>query len=185
MLKGIAVFLLEIPVRVRVALKSTFANRPARYEYHGYTIDNVYQAVSDGLRAEIVDMWLNNKIIPSRGMALRRVDQVFLSIRNPAGQLAGVATVYVDDFQQRGDSYYFFRMFIQPHDRIPGLMRFSAVLTRDLLRARHKPGGPQGIVHVNENQKLMRPGMRRMFERNGYEYMGRTPKGNDVWRALF
>lgn len=157
----------------------------ASYDYQGYAVENVYRVISPALRDEIVEMWLRNQALPNRELALQRVDQVFLSIRNPAGQLAGVATVYIDDFQQRGNPYYFFRMFIQPHDRIPGLMRFGAILTRDLLRGQHKPGGPQGIIHVNENQKLMRPGMRRMFERNGYEYMGRDPKGQDIWRALF
>lgn len=155
------------------------------YDYHGYTIYNVYKTVSGDLRDEIIDLWRRNRILPGPEEARRRVDQVVLAIRNPAGQVVGVTTVYTGDFQQRGNVYYFYRMFIQPSDRIPGLMRSVTLRTRDLLRERHTPDGPRGVIIVTENAKLMRPGMRRMFERNGYEYMGRGPKGNDVWRALF
>lgn len=159
----------------------------ADYDYHGYTIYNVYHAVPAGLRDEIIDLWRRNRILPHPDEAERRVDEVVLVIRGPAGQIVGVSTVYIGDFQQPGNSYYFYRMFIQPADRIPGLMRFVALRTREILKAQHVPGtdGPQGVIHVNENQKLMRPGMKRMFERNGYEYLGRGPKGNDIWRYLF
>lgn len=157
----------------------------ASYDYHGYTIANVYRNIPAGLRGEIIDLWLRHRVIPSQGEAQRRVDQVVLAIRNPAGRMAGVTTAYVGDFQQPGNSYYFYRMFIQPDDRIPGMMRFVTLRTRDVLAAHHRPGGPQGMIIVTENQKLMRPGMRRMFERNGYEYLGRGPKGNDIWRSMF
>lgn len=157
----------------------------ASYDYHGYAIDNVFQAVPPALRDEIIDLWRRNQILPGPEEALRRVNQVVLAIRNPAGQVAGVSTAYVGDFQQRGNSYWFYRMFIQPADRVPGLMRFVTLRTCGILGERHVPGGPKGVIIVTENRKLMRPGMRRMFERNGYEYMGRGPKGHDVWRVLF
>lgn len=157
----------------------------AGYDYHGYAVEDVYQAIPPDLREEILDLWERNKVIPSREAAERRVDQVVLAIRNRAGEVAGVSTVYVGDFQQPGNAYYFYRMFIQPADRIPGLMRFVTLRTCDVMRERHVPGGPQGVIIVTENAKLMRPGMRRMFERNGYEYMGRGPKGHDAWRVLF
>jgi hypothetical protein len=157
----------------------------AGYDYHGYTIENVYRAVPPGLREEILELWRRNAVIPSREEAVRRVDQVVLAIRNRAGEVAGVSTVYVGDFREPGDACYFYRMFIQPDDRIPGLMRFVTLRTCDVMRERHVAGGPRGVIIVTENRKLMRPGMRRMFERNGYEYMGRDPKGHDVWRALF
>lgn len=158
---------------------------PASFDYHGYTVYNVYQAIPPELRDEIVEMWVRNQALPNREVALQRVDQVALAIRNPEGQMAGVSTVYPGDFQQRGNPYFFYRMFIQPVDRVPGLMRFITLQTCYLMRDRHVAGGPQGVIIVTENQKLMRPGMKRMFERNRYEYFGRDPRGYDVWRFPF
>lgn len=166
-------------------MKPSPADLPARYEYHGYTIDNVYSAVSAELRGEIVEMWLRNGVIPSREIAERRVSQVVLAIRNPAGQMAGVSTAYAGDFQQAGNRYFFYRMFIQPADRITNLMRFVTLRTADILQAHYVPGGPQGMLIVTENQKLMRQGMKSMFERNGFEFFGRDHRGLDIWRWKF
>lgn len=157
----------------------------ASYDYHGYTVYNVYRAISPALRDEIVEMWARNQALPGREAAERRIDQVVLAVRNPAGQMAGVSTVYAGDFQQRGNPYFFYRMFIQPGDRIPGLMRFVTLQTCHLMNERYQPGGPQGVIIVTENRKLMRPGMQRMFERNGYERLGRDSRGYDVWRYPF
>ena len=58
--------------------------------------------------------------------------------------------------------------------------------TRDFLRNfKHPVSQPAGILHVNENPKLMRPGVRKLFARNGYKYRGQTSLGEDVWVAEF
>ncbi|MCS3904527.1 hypothetical protein J2T55_002566 [Methylohalomonas lacus] len=155
------------------------------FDYHGYLIQNVFQAIPDDVGAEIIDLWLRNRAVAGRQVAEQRVNQVVLTIRNPEKRLVGVSTVYIGDFLRPGQRYYFYRMFIQPGDRRPGLMRCVSLRTRDLLKQQNPPDGPKGLIIVTENQKLMRPGMKRMFERNGYEYLGRGPRGNDLWRYQF
>ncbi len=44
---------------------------------------------------------------------------------------------------------------------------------------------PAGMLIVTEIPKLMRPGMRRSFQRHGYLYRGKTPRGLDRWLAPF
>lgn len=58
--------------------------------------------------------------------------------------------------------------------------------TRNLLGAfRHPDAEPAGMLIVTENRKLMRPGLKRLLERHGYEYRGRERRGLDVWLARF
>jgi hypothetical protein len=77
-------------------------------------------------------------------------------------------------------------MFLHPADRVPFLMRAVTNATRDLLRGLPHPGGPvAGMLIETENRKLMRPGIRRYFERHGYLYRGRTGRGLDLWLAPF
>ena len=88
------------------------------------------------------------------------------------------------DFRTHG-KFYFYRMFIRPGDQIPGMMRVVTLATRDFLKPQHAPGGPGGFITIFENPKLMRPGLRRMMERNGFTHASRTPKGFDIWRFDF
>ncbi len=77
--------------------------------------------------------------------------------------------------------YYAYRMFIQPADRVSGMMRFMERKTREHLRGLKIKDKPAGMSIVTQNIKLMGPGMRREFERAGYTCIGKTPRGFDLW----
>ena len=58
--------------------------------------------------------------------------------------------------------------------------------TRDFLRDfTHPDALTAGLYLITENPKLMRPGMKRSFQRHGYVYRGKTVHGLDVWVAEF
>ena len=81
---------------------------------------------------------------------------------------------------------YAYRMFLREQDRVPYLMNAVIARTRDFLRDfKHPKANPVGVLHVNENPKLMRPGVRRLFERHGYRYLGQNRKGQDMWLTEF
>ena len=155
------------------------------HDYHGYSLFAVYGVTTQKCRKEILELWQRNNAIASSYINEDRARQVVYMIRNASDQLVGVSTVYVSNFKRPGNPYFFYRMFIQQGDRVPGLMRFVTLRTRDLLAANHKQGQPHGLLIVTENQKLMRPGMQRMFNRNGFEYLGQGPRGNDIWVSHF
>ncbi len=154
------------------------------YTFSGYRIFCVYGKVDSGLARELVDFWIDNKAIQNPQRAKARVPQVALIARNSAGRLAGVSTVYIS-MLNRNQRYYFYRMFIQPTDRVSGMMRFMTLRTRDYLRGLKVEDKPQGMAIVTENRKLMDRGMRREFERAGFTCLGKTPKGFDLWISEF
>ena len=47
----------------------------------------------------------------------------------------------------------------------------------------YSDGTLAGMLIVAENSKLMRPGIKRYFERRGYLYRGRTGRGLNLWLA--
>lgn len=155
------------------------------YTYHGYRLYLVHGQTTPDLRREIVEFWQRNNALRAEQEIAQRANQVVFVIRNTTSEIVGVSTAYIGDFLQAGSRYYFYRMFIRPDDRVPGMMRFITLRTRDALQAEYAPGQPLGMVIVTENPKLMRPGMKRMFARNGFKYLGRGPRGNDLWLSAF
>jgi hypothetical protein len=155
------------------------------YNYHGYKLYNVYQKTTPDLRREIIAFWQLNNAIPDLREADRRVHEVVCLIRNPADVIVGVSSVYTARAGNPPASYYFYRMFIQPGDRIYGMMRLVPIRTRDFLRDEMPEPKPCGLVIITENPKLMCKGMRRTFARHGFEFVGKDQGGLDVWIFRF
>lgn len=150
-----------------------------------YRLEGVYLAASPEQRAEAVAFWLGQGALPHRQAAERRARDLVYLVRRHDGALAGMSTVGLRTGAD-GRTWYVFRMFLRPEDRAPYLMRAVTNATRDLLRGfEHPQGRPAGMLIVTENRKLMRPGIRRYFERHGYQYGGKTPQGLDLWLAPF
>lgn len=148
--------------------------------FKNYRLDNVYLKTTAAQRGEVTDFWLREKAIADCGEAERRAHEaVFMVYRDDTGELAGVSTVAL---QQRRDGriYYAYRMFLRKQDRVPFLMWTVIVATRDFFHPfEHPEAKPSGMLHVNENPKLMRSGVRRFFARHGYRYHGKNPRGQD------
>lgn len=150
-----------------------------------YRLDSVYLRTTEAERAEIMALWQSQGVVPDPAERLRRSHEVVLMVRNPAGELVGVSTVGLTRVQD-GRVLYVYRMFLRPRDRVPQLMTTVTDGTRDFLRGfDHPQAQVAGLLIVAENRKLMRPGLRRTFERHGYQYRGTTPQGQDLWLAEF
>lgn len=152
----------------------------------GYRVETVYGRMTHPLAREIIRFWLEQKAIGSIDEARRRVTQVVDILRNPKGEIAGLHSVYPGPYRKQQDIYLFYRLYIRPDDRRPGVPRFMTQRVAEILL--NRPGvrkGIKGLIVVTENPKLTRQGARRQLNRIGFEYDGRGPKGHDVWRMDF
>jgi len=152
---------------------------------NGYLLENVYLRTTDAQRSEILALWRDEGAGLSRVDAERSSREAVFLVRRRSGELAGVSNVALVRLKG-GKRFYSFSLFLRPRDRVPFLMVKVCDATRDFLRDfKHPLGQPEGMLNVNENHKLMRPGMRRVFARQGYQYWGQTAQGLDVWATLF
>jgi hypothetical protein len=153
--------------------------------FRDYGLENVYRSASPEQRTEAVAFWLAQSALASRREGERRAGELVYLVRRADGALAGMSTAALTAGPD-GRPYFAFRMFLRREDRVPYLMRTVTHATRDFLRALDHPAPrPAGMLIVTENRKLMRPGIRRYFERHGCVFRGRTPRGLDVWLAPF
>ena len=154
-------------------------------EIHGYRLTPVYGRLQPGVRDEIVGMWLAAGVL-SPDEASRRVEEVVIAIRSPAGAVAGVNTVYVQDVPGGGGAYYFYRTFIRAPDRgVPGVTTAAFKAAVALLREHPHPRAPRGVVLIVENPKLFRRAAVARMERLGLHRMGRDARGREVWCLNF
>ena len=155
------------------------------FNYGNYTLRNVFRTINDEQRAACVEMWLRNKALPSAESAWQRAEQVcYLLTETATGRLVGVNTLYVDSLVTGGPQFFLNRMFIEPDYRNSRLMIIG---TRAMLcyAKTHLSGeGLSGVVNINENTKLARPAINRLFHKAGYRKQGQL-NGKDVWYFEF
>jgi len=152
----------------------------------GYSVETVYGRLNKELAQEIVKFWMQQRVLPNIETARKRVRQVIDVIRNDAGEIVGLNSVYVAPYRNKADNYLFYRLYIRPKDRRPGLARNATEHLVETVRAHPElRPGIKGLVAVTENPKLTREAARRQLQRIGFEYDGRGPKGLDVWRIDF
>jgi hypothetical protein len=157
----------------------------ADVRFRDYLLENVYLRTTKAQRAEIIALWHEKGAISDPAEAKRRSSEAVFLVRTALGELAGLSTVGFLRVKD-GRIFYAYRMFLREQDRVPYLMVAVIRATRDFLRTfQHPELEPAGMIHINENSRLMRPGIRKLFERYGYRYWGETPLGEDVWAFEF
>ncbi len=154
--------------------------------YHDYTIEPIYRAGSKAVRDEIALFWLDTKAIVDVEEAKRRVDEVVCVVRNLDDELVALSTVYVAPYGDAAEPLLHYRMFIRPADRGTGLMKFVTKTTRQFFDEHAAlRDGADGMVIVTENPKLMRAGVKQIFEESPWQAAGKDSRGMDVWRYSF
>jgi hypothetical protein len=153
--------------------------------FRDYLLQNVYLRTTQAQRSEIIALWLEEGALSDQAEAERRSHEAVFLVRTASGDLAGLSTVGLVRVKD-GRTFYAYRMFLRKGNRVPYLMVAVIAATRDFLRTfQHPELQPAGMLHVNENPKLMRPGVRKLFERHGYRYWGTTPQNEEVWAFEF
>ena len=153
--------------------------------FKDYLMENVYLRTTEAQRSEMVELWRNEGSGLEGADAERTSHEAVFLVRNRSGELAGVSTVALIRLKD-GRRFYSCSLFLRPRDRVPYLMINVCDATRDFLRTfKHPLAQPAGMLNINENPRLMRPGARRIFVRHGYTYWGQTSKGEDVWATEF
>jgi len=132
-------------------------------------------------REDILAFWKRNNALPNAEEAQKRVRQVVMMVTGSSGEVIGVSTVYPGQIQNDNREYFFYRMFIQPGDRVFGLMTAVTQKTLQFLQKAAFPDKPDGLIIVTENPKLMRKGAMARLRRLGFQLLGKNAKGMDVW----
>lgn len=151
------------------------------YQRGPYTLTNVFESISEQQREACVDIWLRNKVMPNREAAWQRSAQVCYFITETASrELVGVNTLYKGKVVENGPTRFLNRMFIDPQHRNSRLMITGTAMMLCFAKTQLADRGISGVVNVNENAKLSRPGMRDIFQRLGYQSRG-FHNGQEVW----
>ena len=153
--------------------------------FYDYVVYDFFQKMTPELCEKVIDFWKRNQALPAGAEPAKRAMQVALMTFRKTGELAGVSTVYEGEIEGIPDRHYFYRMFIQPADRVAELMRVMTISTYEILKALQRPDKPKSFIIVSENLKLMRPGLVEKFRKNGYIIIGKNRAGHDVVQKVF
>ncbi len=152
----------------------------------GYSISVVHRHVDNALRDELVAFWMQHGAVPDAAEARRRAGEAVCIVRNAGSEIVAVNSVYVARFRGYADPQYFYRQFARPQDRV---LRLGVAMLRQAvaaLRAAHRAGDPvRGIVLVAENPKLSRKSGHRLLAWLGWTFLGKGPRGFDLWQIDF
>lgn len=155
------------------------------FTHDDYRIINVFGAIDEPIRNEIADLWVSEGVINAQE-AYRRAEEVLFLIRDRNERLVGVNTVYVQNFVQPGNAYYFMRMFVRPDDRRSfGLPAFVSKKTFEYLRDHRPVQDVKGLIIVTENRKFWSENAHRILAGVGWHFYGRGPKGNHIFYQNF
>ena len=150
-------------------------------EFRDYVVRSVVDGPSATDTAAVISLWRDNDILPSAADPAERAKQVVCVCEHTTRGLVGVSTIYPVTLGEQEEPYYGYRMFIQPEDRYPGLMRIMTTLAYETLREVHDTHKPKGLIFYTENRKLMRPGMVARMERGGCRRLSHQFRGQDIW----
>lgn len=157
---------------------------------NGYRMIPVWQKTTPEIRQHILALWQRNGVVIP-GDASARAKQAVFMVLGQEGELVAVNTAYTDTLLEKGiadapsDAFYFYRMFIQPHDRVFNLAKQMIVSTFDYLRDLPAQEAMKGVIMVAENRKLVKRAVQRGFLGIGWQPVGHDQRGNMVLRRDF
>ena len=150
------------------------------FEFGAYTLLNVYQKITEEQKHACVEMWLRNRVLPNKQAALERSKEVCYFITETASdKLIGVNTLYQSHVTNSTPKVFLNRMFIDPAYRNSRLMITGTAVMLCYAKTQLADQGIPGVVNINENKKLSRPGASQIFERLGYRKQ-RMQNGQEV-----
>ena len=153
--------------------------------YGNYRIVDLYGQMIPHIADKIISFWRKNHALPANESGQERVRQIVLAAFNEKDEVIGVNTVYPGKLKGDGPLFFIYRQFIQPEDRVFGLMRYMTMKAWAVLGDKEIEEKPEGVIIITENRKLMRPGIAALFNKWGWQHLGRSPKNEDIWLKKF
>jgi len=161
------------------------------FDYQNFQLVNVFGKITSAQRQQCIQMWRDGGVPFTEHEALQRSQQVCYLFRHiDSGELAGVNTLYKEFLPQLKSEWFCNRMYIRPEYRTSRLMVLATTLMLyySWLHLRKQQGSNgeriRGVANINDNIKLHRKGMRRIFERVGYRYSHKV-LNREVWLFAF
>ena len=144
----------------------------------------VFGSVSDALRAQIVEFWLQEGAVTNPHEAWRRSWEVACVLQQTqGGRIEGACTVAIrlDDY---GVSYGFVRLYIRPASRRVGLnARLMETMIEGFKTMVHEPGAPRHLVATLENRKIERRAAQKIIAKLGFVHVGTADTGELVMQC--
>jgi|SRR4051812_46099407 hypothetical protein len=154
-------------------------------QFKDYLLECVYLRTTEAQRAEILDLWNRESAGLTGADAERSSHEAVFLVRTRSAELAGLSTVALVRVRD-GRRFYSCSLYLRKSGCVPYLNIYVCDATRDFLRTfKHPVEQPAGMLNVQENPRLNRPGIRKLFTRHGYRYWGQTAAGEDVWVTFF
>ncbi len=173
------------------AALDTFENKDPFRVFNGYRFYNVFGKTTALIRGNVQKFWQANNILPADIDPEARARQLAIVCVNDQNHIAGVSTAYKGSLAKHGvqhvsqEPYIFYRTFVQPQDRIPYMAETMTVTTYEILNDIAEMKQFHGMVIIPDNPKLLKPGIRRRFEKENFEVIGQTGRGTDVYCRYF
>tara|TARA_B100000446_G_C10542316_1_gene337370 strand:+ start:142 stop:651 length:510 start_codon:yes stop_codon:yes gene_type:complete len=148
-----------------------------------YLLKCVWQSIDETLSEEIVRFWLDNNALPSKDVALQRVNQVAFIARARSGELIAINTAYLKRNEKIGEYFYYIRAFVTEH------ARRSQVAAEMLRRLQYQFEGLYedgmltpaiGLCMEVENPAIKQSRNEAIWPTTKFIYVGKTPEGNHV-----
>lgn len=150
--------------------------------FRGFTVEPATSPLHPAVAAEVVTLWTTKAALPYHE-AERRLSELVLMVRDPAGRLIGVSTARQGRVQQDGEEHWFLRMFFQQESRgVRGLAAHTLEVAFGLLASRP---GPAGVILVTENPKLHSRRIAEAFRRLHWQHLGRGADGREWFGRRF
>ncbi len=148
-----------------------------------YLLKCVWQSIDKALSEEIVRFWLNNNALPSRDVALQRVNQVAFIARSKSGELIAINTAYLKRNETIGEYFYYIRAFVVEHARRSQLAAEMLRRMQYKFESLHEDGmltPAIGLCMEVENSAIKQSRNEAIWPTTKFVYIGRTPSGSHV-----
>lgn len=144
----------------------------AQFDYDQYRLINVFGKITAQQQRACIEMWARAGVLSSPREAQRRARQVcYLIQHRDSEKVIGVSTLYLDAALGDDELFYANRMFIEEEHRSSRLMITGTAMMNCYAKKMLSDNGVRGVININENTKLSRPGMQRIFKRLGYRHL--------------
>ena len=141
-----------------------------------YLIEYVWDEKDPGLKAEIINFWMQEKALPNRKMAIDRLDEVIYIVRlKENGKVVAVMTTYKQFNNLLSHYFYYLRCYVGSNYRRNSLCAQLVCTARDRLNDRFVSGEEHeaiGLITEYENKALNQYRNEAICGKTGLTFIG-------------